>query len=202
MKKKDMAPVNGTKNLARVTAFVDEELAQKFAELTKKIGVSGTALLSRTLPSELDYLAGIHSNSERAGTIWRLLEKLATHPKIRFNVTLDRQDAERMSQLCREKRVPRDRFIGGYIDFLVNGDNGVCEAPLKKISEILANPRHEYEEKRRNSPKEDQTQPSDDGNFNHITAVSQDNPYLDLYSDEDTLDLLEVVVKNRMAEKQ
>ena len=159
MKETNIAPVNNRapalKDRVRITAFVNEELAKKFTELTSQIGVSGTAILSRTLPNELNYLAGIPGNSERAGTTLRLLAT-DTGPKVRLNVTLDRQDAERMSQLCREKRVPRDSFIGGYIAFLVNGDNGICEAPLKKISEILANPRHEYEEKRRNGPKEDE----------------------------------------------
>ncbi len=202
MKKTNMAPVNGIKSLARITAFVSEELAKKFAELTHQIGVSGTALLSRTLPGELDYLAGIPSNSERAGTTLRLLAT-DTGPKMRLNVTLDRQDAERMSQLCREKRVPRDSFIGGYIAFLVNGDNGICEAPLKKISEILANPRHEYEEKRMNGPKEDETLHNlNDDSFTFNTAVSQKNPYLYLHFGEEQLNLLEGFVKNRMSEKQ
>jgi hypothetical protein len=201
MKKTNMAPVNGIKSRARITAFVNEDLAKKFAELTHQIGVSGTALLSRTLPSELDYLAGVPSNSERAGTALRLLAT-DTGPKTRLNVTLDRQDAERMSQLCREKRVPRDSFIGGYIAFLVSGENGICEAPLKKISEILANPRHEYEEKRRNGPKEDEAFRDENGDFLLIKAVSQENPYLYLHLGEEQLNLLEGFVKNRMSEKQ
>jgi hypothetical protein len=66
----------------------------------------------------------------------------------RFNVTLDREHAERLDQVCREKRVPRDSFIGEYVRFLVEGEDGVCEAPLRRINEVLTNPRHEYEEKR------------------------------------------------------
>jgi hypothetical protein len=208
MKETNIAPVNNRapalKDRVRITAFVNEELAKKFTELTSQIGVSGTAILSRTLPNELNYLAGIPGNSERAGTTLRLLERLAadTRPKMRLNVTLGRHDAERMSQICREKRVPRDSFIGGYIAFLVNGDNGICEAPLKKISEILANPRHEYEEKRRNSPKEDETLLDGNGNFIFNEAVSQENPYRYLHSDEEQLKLLDRLLRNRMGEEQ
>jgi hypothetical protein len=193
----------------RVTAFIGEGLAKKFVESTRQIGVSGAALLSRTLPGELNYLAEIPSNSERAETAWRLMETLATDTRTdsrnvrRLNITLDRQHAERMSQLCREKRIPRDTFIGSYIAFLVNGDSGICEAPLKKISEILANPRHEYEEKRRNSPNEAETLLNlKDDSFTFNTPVSQENPYGHLHIDDDQLDLLERLAKNRTPENR
>jgi hypothetical protein len=189
----------------RITAFIGEDLAKKFVERTRQIGVSGAALLSRTLPGELNYLAEIPSNSERAETAWRLMETLATDTHTdsrkvrRLNITLDRQHAEHMSQLCREKRIKRDIFIGSYIAFLVNG-------PLKKISEILANPRHEYEEKRRNGPKEDETFRDENGDFLVIKAVSQENPYRYLHIDEDQLDfqlnLLERIAKNRTPENR
>lgn len=84
-----------------------------------------------------------------------------------------------MDQLCREKRVPRDIFIGSYLDFLVNGAEGICEAPLEEISAMLMNPRHEYEEKRRNAPAadEDFVNVNDTSEFMTIKAVPQENPY-------------------------
>ena len=123
----------------RITVFVADELAKKFTELMRRMGISGTALLNRTLPAELDYLAKQPANSERAAAVWRSLGTLmhtagASSEWRRFNITLDREDAERMDQICREKRLPRDVFIGAYLDFLVNGAEGVCGAPLEKIS--------------------------------------------------------------------
>jgi len=35
---------------------------------------------------------------------------------MRFNITLQRQDAKRLNHLSRKKRVPRDSFITAYID--------------------------------------------------------------------------------------
>jgi hypothetical protein len=188
----------------RITVFIGEELGKKFTGLTRQIGVSGTALLTRTLPVELNYLAEIPSNSEKDETAWRLIgrliEKLAATRPRRLNVTLDRQDAERMDQLCREKRVSRDLFIHQYIYFLVNGDDG-CEAPLVKISKILANPRYEYEQ---NRPKEDETHYARDGQVIELKAVCQDNPYSSLHIDGESLKLakglLEQLRKDRTPE--
>jgi hypothetical protein len=132
------------------------------------------------------------------------MEKLdETPPKTRrFNVTLNRDDAERMDQLCRERRVRRDSFINGYISFLVNGESGVCEAPLRKISEMLMNPRHEFEAMRamrpmrRNGPAEDETLDSLEGEtFVSKRAVSPENPYGYLHLDAERLTLLERIAR-------
>jgi hypothetical protein len=118
----------------RITASIGEEIAEKFTALTRRIGVSGTALLSETLPHELDYLAGIPTRSERHEAAQRFFDKLCeidtdSPPKLgRLNITLDCQVAERMSELCREKNIQRDQFINAYIYFLVKGEEGVCRA--------------------------------------------------------------------------
>ncbi|MGB7722196.1 MAG: hypothetical protein WBL65_20010 [Bryobacteraceae bacterium] len=197
----------------RITVFVADELAKKFTEHMRRMGISGTAYLNRGLPAELDYLAELPGNSERAAAVLTLIDTVSASSKRRqFNITLDREDAQRMDQLCREKRVPRDVFIGAYLDFLVNGAEGVCEAPLEKISAVLMNPRHEYEEKRKNGPTADETL------YNHeteewtvIKAVPQENPYSGLHMyrrafsflDAEQMDLwLKLVEKNRTPEKQ
>ena len=189
----------------RITTAIFETVSKRFTELTRQIGVSGTALLSRTLPAELDYLAALPSNDESAEKRARVIEELGnalsdTPPKmVRFNVTLDRKEAERMNQICREKRIPRDMFIRSYIAFLINGVEG-CEAPLLKISKILANPRYEFEEKRWLSPDEDQTLYAPDGEFIERKAVCKENPYSHLHFDDDMLNALERFMKNRTPE--
>ena len=122
------------KDQTRITVFLDAELVRAFNQLTNHIGISGTALLNQTLPRELDYLAKLPTNTEKA---LRFLRSAPVRRKNRFNITLDRATADRLRQLCQRKRVPRDRFISLYIRYLVDG-------PLKKISEIRSNPRHEY----------------------------------------------------------
>ena len=160
----------------RITAFIEDGLAKKFTDLTRRIGVSGTALLSRGLPDELKYLAELPGDSEGEEKTRRPIVKLGKMR--RFNITLRRQDAERMDQLCREKQVPRDSFIGAYLLFLVGGEEGVCEAPLKRISEMLMNPRREYEEKRKSAPTADTTlYDLKDESFTFVEAVPRDNPY-------------------------
>jgi hypothetical protein len=175
----------------RITVFVADELAKKFTGTMRTLGISGTAFLSRTLPAELDYLAKLPANSERAAAVWRFMyidTEDAPSKVRRFNITLDRGDAERMDQLCREKRVDRDNFIGVYLDFLVNGAEGVCEAPLKKVSEMLMNPRHEYEEKRKNAPTSDEEfYNSESSEFMTIKVFPEENPYSVFHIDEEQL---------------
>jgi hypothetical protein len=185
----------------RITAFVREDLAKAFTETMSRIGVSGSALLARGLPSELNYLAELPSNSERGEAVGRSLELLAaadsSSKKRRLNITLERADAERMDQLCREKRVPRDFFIGGYLAFLVNGQDGVCEAPLKRIGALLMNPRLEFEEKRKSGSAADTTlYDMKDESFTFVEAVPRENPYSSLHLDEEEMGLLERVVKD------
>jgi hypothetical protein len=132
----------------RITVSITPELVKKFHDLTRQIGVSGTALLARTLPAELDYLAEIPSNSKRARTAHRLVAEGDECGPGRLNFTINRQVAERMDSICLFKGVPRNTFIRSYIDFLVDGDTGVCEGPLSKVGAILANPRQEYQEKK------------------------------------------------------
>src|ERR1017187_10165670 len=195
-----------TETKTRITTTVDADLAREFAELTRDIGISGTALLSRTLHSELDYLEGLPPNSEederalrrnypaggggakgdaKAPLIQYLKSASATAERFlvrkgRINITLDRQDAERLDRLCQEKRILRDGFIHCYIDFLVHGEDGVCEAPLAKISKLLSNPRHDYEEARESGPTEDETfWNQEDGHLSCIVkrAVPRKHPY-------------------------
>jgi len=177
----------------RITAFIEEERAKEFTEIMSRIGISGTALLNRALPTELNYLAKLPSNSERGEALNRFAERLAYDDKYRrLNITLDRADAERMDQICREKRVSRDSFLGAFLAFLVYGEKGVCEAPLKKISEMLMNPRHEYEEKRSGGPAADTTlYDLEDESFTHVEATPQDNPYSFLHHDEEELNQME-----------
>jgi hypothetical protein len=206
-----------SKEKTRITVFVADALAKEFTETMRSLGISGTAFLSRTLPAELDYLAKRPATSDRDAAVLRFYEAAihtagTSSERRRFNITLDREDAERMDQLCREKRVPRDLFMDCYLGFLVNGTEGVCEAPLKKVSEILMNPRHEYEEKRRNAP------PADEDYWNLETSHSmvlkafpEENPYSPrrmvchalISFDDEQLDLLARLRKdNRTPEKR
>jgi hypothetical protein len=192
-------------NMTRITVSIGESKAKKFAELTRQIGVSGTALLRRTLPAELDYLAALPPNSETAEKRARVITELGnalsdTPPKtVRFNITLDRKDAERMNQICQENRIPRDGFIRAYINFLVEGLDDVCEAPLMKISKILANPRLEYQKRL----SEREILYTEDGKGMIIDeTVSQDNPYSHLHFDDDLLNALELFMKNARSESK
>ena len=159
----------------RITAFVAEQLAMKFADLTWRLGVSATALFARTLPAELDYLAEIPANKHAGLTaaLVRLLDADEPPPRRRLNITLKRKDAARMNRLCREKRVTRDDFISAYVSFLVNGEQGVCEAPLEQIAEILKSPRH----------------------FAVSPVVPQGNPYDYLHVDYGILEKLERTIR-------
>jgi hypothetical protein len=132
-------------NEIRVTASITDVLARQFTDLTRLIGVSGSALISRTLRKELDYLAMIPSNSRRAR---KALEMVADADTGRINFTLCRLDAERMDAICKEKNVPRNIFLHDYIDFLCNGYPNVCPGPLTLVNKILTNPRYEYEQKK------------------------------------------------------
>jgi hypothetical protein len=187
----------------RITVFIGTELAKRFSEFTRQIGISGTALLSSTLPTELGYLAELPRNSESAAKFWTLMDKMdeldgifaGPAPTTRFNISLDRQDAERLNQLCREKRVARDHVVNSYIRFLVDGEDGVCEAPLLKIAELLKSPRREFEEKRKNSPAQSKLlHDLDDDTFVRVEPVPQDNPYHHLHRSDEEVKRLERMI--------
>lgn len=114
----------------RITAFVAERLALKFARLTRRTGVSATALFARTLPAELDCLAGIPANKHDGLTaaLVRLLDANEPPPR-RLNITLKRKDAARMNRLCREKRVRRDEFISAYVSLPCERRTGGLRGP-------------------------------------------------------------------------
>jgi len=186
----------------RITAFIEETTAKRFAEATRRIGISGTALLNRALPAELNYFADLPENSERGAAALRFVQWVADDAgdapskKRRFNITLDREKAERMDEICREKRVPRDLFLALFLNFLVYGADGICEAPLKKIGELLTNPRHEFEEKRKSGPAADETLYNlEDESFTIREAVSQENPYSALHIDDEAVKLWEKAMK-------
>src|SRR5574341_1163296 len=76
--------------------------------------------------------------------------------KKRLNITVDRGTAKSMNKLCREKRIPRDRFVSMYVDFLVKGDpEGSCISPLVKAAQLIRDPRHEYMSSAGNNPYDD-----------------------------------------------
>ena len=152
-------------NHIRITVSITDDLTEQFTELTRQIGVSGTALISRTLPAELDYLAKIPGNSRRAR---KALEMVSDPEMGRINFTLSRQDAERMDAICKEKNVPRNSFLRTYIDFLCNGEPDVCAGPLTLVNKILADPRYEYEQ-------------------NKQALTIADNPYSLLHLAEETV---------------
>jgi hypothetical protein len=168
----------------RITALIEAGLAKEFTELTRGIGVSGTALLANTLHTELDYLETLPANTEQQGRkLWRGWHAgtgagSRAAAKGRFNITLSREDAARLNRLCGAKRVPRHAVINCYVYFLVNGEEGVCEAPLAKIAKLLAEPRSEYEEARSKGSGVDQElyNPGDES-WTLVEAVPREHPY-------------------------
>lgn len=167
---------DSAKSTVRITAFVAAGMAERFSELTRRIGVSGTALLARTLSSELDYLAERPALNERFASASRLF---ATElERRRVNITLDSALVDRMNRLCREKHIQRDWFIETYIRFLVEGVEGVCEAPLGRVAKILEEPRYEFEESRsRGSDKEQALYDFEEESYTIVPSVPKDNPY-------------------------
>jgi hypothetical protein len=171
----------------RITVFIEADLAKRFTELTRGSGVSGTSLLRKTLRSELDLLAALPQNSPRAEKVLRYLDTEGTgfstsaENRTRFSITLDGQDARRLEQLCREKRVPRDGVIGCYVHFLVN-------EVLNKISWMLANPRavHETVDETVDEPVCQRDGEASDAN----RAVPVENPYNVLHLDDEWIELV------------
>jgi len=145
-----------TTSKTRITVFLAAKDAKLFAELTSGLGISRDTLLNQTLPAELDYLAGVPANSEKALAYLRARVSGDREDKARINITLSRKTALRMNRLCEQKRVPRDLFIASYVDFLVHGDpEENCIGPLTKVREMLRNPRHEYYSSAGHGPYQD-----------------------------------------------
>ena len=128
----------------RITLSIDTDIFERFNKLTKEVGVSKDQLLSSTLKSELNYLSKLPANGPKASRWYAAIDKVKSNKK-RMNLTLKKDTADYLNELCKEKGIHRDQFISEYIMFLIDGDpEENCPSPLEKAADLLADPRTEY----------------------------------------------------------
>lgn len=129
----------------RVTFRVQKALVAALDKLLAQIHLRRDSYLNHVLADEVESLAKLKPNSERAKKHLRQLRG-AVPDKARIAVTLDADLVTRLNAVCEEKGIVRDAFLEEFIKFLVLGDHdgGSCSSPLVKAAELLGNPRHEY----------------------------------------------------------
>ena len=130
-------------NEIRVTASITDDLAKEFTDLTRQVGVSGTALISRTLPRNWITWLRIPRNSGRAR---KALEMVSDAETGRINFTLCRQDAERMDAICKEKMYRGIPFCARILIFCATASRTSAQG-LTLVNKILAVPATSTSEK-------------------------------------------------------
>jgi len=133
----------------RITVKIRKDLKDKFLAWTKKFKISKDHFLRCQLPRELAYLRELPANLP----IGRDINQLLGGGSERLNISLTKELAAEMDQLCSEKGIHREIFLTYYLEYLVNGDDEFdVESPLKRLEELLENPRLGYATKKYGNP--------------------------------------------------
>ena len=141
--------MNTENKTTRITIKLNKELRDEFLTWMKRFKISKDHFLKSQLPRELDYLRDLPPNPP----IGREINQILGGGAGRLNITLPTDLANEMDRLCNEKGIHRQIFLHYYIDYLLNGDDefGV-ESPLKRLEELLENPRLDYSTKKHGNP--------------------------------------------------
>lgn len=140
-----------------MTVRIQKDVAERFNKLIAEIGLRRDTYLNRLLPAEVDLLSEIPPHSERAARFSRLSAQWFEDQKTRLGLKLDSALVQRINDVCHEKGIVRDAFIGTYLDFLVDGYEGASDfvgSPLGKVYELIKDPYYEAGGRRLNIYKE------------------------------------------------
>ncbi len=155
---------------------MNASLVDEFSDLMQRARLSKDSFIASTLASEVEYLRDLPPNGPKARLLLRALGRLQADRK-RLSITLDKRLAKEISQVCDEKGITRDQFIGAYVSFLVHGDPDTGDpSPLEKALAILSDPRFGY------------------------ATINGSNPYQDLHMSEEDVDWLKENVGSRAKE--
>jgi len=129
----------------KLTFTIRTEVLETFNMAIKSAGLRRDSYLNHVLPSEIDELLPLEPNSEKGEKQLRDMRRFLHKDFSKMNVALDEDVAEKLDQVCREKKIPRDMFIEDFMEFLSKSPKHLeWVAPLIKISELMSNPRFEY----------------------------------------------------------
>lgn len=121
-----------------MTVRVNKKLATAFSSFMEEIGLRRDVYLNKLLPDEVERLSKLPPHSERAAKYARLNWQMLPEKDARLSLKLDTSLVNRITEVCREKGIPRDQFIETFIDFLVNGFEGTEIDPFSEVTPPLA----------------------------------------------------------------
>jgi len=129
-----------------MTVRIQKDVAEQFNKLIGEIGLRRDTYLNRLLPREVELLSELPPNSERAARFSKLSAQWFEDQKTRLGLKLDTALVQRINDVCREKGIVRDAFIGTFLEFLVDGYEGDSESvgsPLGKVFALIEDPYYE-----------------------------------------------------------
>ena len=135
--------------LTRITIQVRKDLKEGFLTFTRKFGISKDHFLRNQLPREIEFLKQLPLNSAKG----RNINSMLGGGTERLNISLSKDLAEELDRVCKEKGLHREIFLHYYLDYLLNGDGEFdFPSPIKRLEELLENPRLGYSKKKFGNP--------------------------------------------------
>ena len=130
-----------TNDLKAMTVRADGKVVEDFDELLQELRIRRDNYLRSQLEIEVEQLADIEPNSERAADFLRHGRLGRSKSRVKVNLKLPETLIARINVVCAEKRVSRDSFIETLLRFLAYGwpDQGIV-SPLVKTAEYLRDP--------------------------------------------------------------
>lgn len=107
-----------TQSKTRITVRLNAVDWDFFNRIVKSIGLRRDAFLNRVLPEELNLFDKAPANDDAGEMFKRDLDKLLAKYTKQVSLNLDANLVERLEQVCKDKRVTRDAFLGVAIKFL------------------------------------------------------------------------------------
>jgi hypothetical protein len=130
----------------KLTFTIRTAVLKRFNEAIRAAGLRRDSYLNHVLPDEIDELLPLSPNSERGERQLRDMRRFLYQDFSKVNIALEQEVAEKLNEVCREKRIPRDIFIEEFMEFLSKTpENGSYAAPLAMIYELKNDPRYQYD---------------------------------------------------------
>jgi len=121
----------------QITVRIEKDIFDSFSRSIKDVRLRRDAYLNNQLDVEAqEYLAELPANSERAARFLRFQRE--TLKTVKVTIALDREVADTVSTICREKKINRDAFVEQFFDR--------ARHPLNLARCFIENPRYDVEE--------------------------------------------------------
>ena len=118
----------------KLTFTIRTEVLETFNMAIKSAGLRRDSYLNHVLPNEIDELLPLEPNSEKGEKQLRDLRRFLHKDFSKMNVALDEEVAEKLDQVCREKKIPYFGICMGLQVAVIEFARNVCS--LEKANSL------------------------------------------------------------------